>query len=259
MFAGLQLLCTWLIVNQNSYQNFAFLSSSNKVAGEIQSVNSNVTDYFNLQDVNTKLMEENAKLHRSLSTNTPTRPSERTLFNSYQYIPAQVVYNSIRYNNNYLTLDKGSKHGIKAGMGVITSGGIVGKVKACSDNFSTVYSLLHADMEVSSELKRTKALCSTKWGNNDPFNADLLYLSRQARIAEGDTVVTSGNNAIFPPNTLIGIVESYERPKSETFMQAKIKLSTEFDQLDFVYVVKNRFSAEKDSLEKASEITIDQP
>ncbi|MFT5617302.1 MAG: rod shape-determining protein MreC [Arenicella sp.] len=257
---GLQLLCAWLIVNRNSYQNFAYLSSSSRVMGEVYTVTGSVESYFNLTEVNKQLMAENARLRKqrdkenSIATffNDSTLNSfqnDTTFFSSYSYIPAQVINNSIRLDDNYLTLDKGTKDGIEPGMGVITSNGIVGKVKACSEHFSSVYSVLHSSMLVASELKKSKSLCSTKWNTKDYSTANLLYLSRQSLLKAGDTVVTAGNNSIFPPNMMIGTISTFEKLKSESFMQAEIKLSTDFSKLDYVYIVKNKFSAEKDSLE----------
>jgi rod shape-determining protein MreC len=257
---GLQLFCAWLIVNRNSYQNFAYVSSSSRVMGEVYSVTGSVGDYFDLTEINEQLKAENARLRKQYDKNSVATfvydstlnnllQDDTTFFSSYSYIPAQVINNSIRFDDNYLTLDKGTKDGIKPGMGVITSTGIVGKVKACSDNFSSVYSVLHSSTLVASELKKSNTLCYTKWNTKEYSTANLLNLSRQTLLKAGDTVVTAGNNSIFPPNMMIGTISTFEKLKSESFMKAEIKLSTNFSQLDYVYIVKNRFSAEKDSLE----------
>ena len=249
-FLGLQLLAIWLIVNQNTYQSFAFLSSSNQVVGNLSDASGNVVDYFELKDQNTRLMRENALLRQqsSNSGNGNANPD------SYRFIPAQVVNNSIRFNNNYITIDKGLADGIAPGMGVITDNGIVGKVKACSDHFSTVYSLLHTALEISSEIKKDGSLCSTKWeaSRGDYTQASLLHLARHKQINQGDTVITSGSNAVFPPNILIGMVNNVSREGTGRMLEVQIDLSTEFSQLDYVYVIRNKYAAERDSLEQAT-------
>lgn len=248
-FVALQLVAAWLIVNKNTYQNFAFLSSSNQVISGVNNTTGGVTDYFGLKVKNDSLLNEIAFM-KELVSNSVTQ-GNRT-HDIYDYTPAHVVNNSVRFNNNYLTIDKGTVDGIKPGMGVISAQGIVGKVKACSDHFSTVYSLLHSGIQVSSELKKDGSICSTKWKSGDYTAANLLFLARHKVINQGDSVVTSGNNAIFPPNILIGTVREVSKDGSASFLDVTINLSTDFSQLDYVYIIENKFAAERDSLEKSS-------
>ena len=178
--------------------------------------------------------------------------SDSTVIPQFEYISAKVINNSIRRVNNYLTINKGSADGVEPGMGVIGSWGIVGKVRATSRDFSTVYSILHSDMLVSSEIKRNNVLCTTTWTGEDPMYADLLYVPRHIKILKGDTVVTSGYNAIFPENEPIGVIDNFWINENETFFHVKVKLATDFRTLSYVYIIKNKFRAEKDSLEQAT-------
>ncbi|MGB0522114.1 MAG: rod shape-determining protein MreC [Flammeovirgaceae bacterium] len=248
-FVALQLIAAWLIVNSNTYQGFAFLSSSNRVIGGVNNATGNVVDYFDLQKTNERLMRENALLRQQTSNATTRNLATR---DTYRFIPGEVVNNTIRFNNNYLTINKGLADGVTPGMGVISDEGIVGKVKACSEHFSTVYSLLHSDIQVSSELKKDGSICSTKWGAEDYTVANLLFLARHKKINQGDTVVTSGSNAVFPPNIMIGTVKEVNKDESASFLDVKINLATEFSQLDYVYVIKNKYAAERDSLESTT-------
>ena len=98
-------------------------------------------------------------------------------------------------------------HGITPGMGVMSAVGIVGKVKAVSDHFATVVSLLHPAMQVSAKLSHSGVLGTIQWTGRDPFRAQLLYVPRHVQIELGDAVVTSGYNATFLAGTMIGHVE----------------------------------------------------
>ncbi|MEN7547489.1 rod shape-determining protein MreC [Rapidithrix thailandica] len=254
VFLALELICMWLIFTQNTYQRYAFLSSSNALAGNVFSVSDNISGYFHLTAENQTLVKENARLRNllwSLSPNVNT-DSLRTDSLEYEFIPAKVVNNSFLQSNNYLTINKGRKHGLKPGMGVISTLGVVGKIKACSENFSTVYSLLHSNIMVSSQLKKSKTLCTTKWEGTDYTEASLLYISRHVEISQGDTVVSSGSNAVFPENILIGVVNKVDNNESESFQNIQLKLATDFSNLSYVYVINNFSRAEKDSLESAS-------
>src|SRR5690606_28951757 len=84
----------------------------------------------------------------------------------YSYIEARVINNSVNRKNNYLTVNRGHRHGIKKGMGVISSRGIVGIVLNVSDNFSTIQSLLHSDTRISASLAKSQAFGSLVWGVN---------------------------------------------------------------------------------------------
>ena len=226
-----------------------------------------VFQYFNLVNVNEDLSHENAFLRELIEKEqTNILPSDTskwrldTLYlnptdtvQQYEYIPARVINNSFRLSDNYITIDKGSLHGIKADMGVISSGGIVGQVKVVSNKYSTIYSLLHSEMFVSSMIDRLGVFCTTKWQGNNPIKANLLYVPRHVNVQQGDSIVTSGYNAIFPAGIPIGVVEAIDISPNETFYEIEIILSNDFSRLSYVYLINNKFRLEKDSLESSYE------
>ncbi len=259
-FLFFEVLCTILIVSSGKYQSSSFFNTANVISSTVFTIKNNISNYFNLARQNRDLAKENAFLRDIISDNIKNRSevlpeihgADSVITNQFNYIMAKVINNSVRRVNNYLTVDKGTKDGVKPGMGVISSWGIVGKVRACSKDFSTVYSLLHSDMLVSSEIKSNHVICTTSWTGEDPLYASLLYVPRHVKLSAGDTVVTSGYNAIFPENEPIGIIESYYINENETFYHIKIRLSTDFNTLSYVYIIKNKSEFEKDSLEQAT-------
>ena len=134
-------------------------------------------------------------------------------------------------------------------MGVIGADGVVGQVKAVSDRYTTVLSLLHSGMSVSSLHKRTAVLCTIHWDGIDPKQAKLLYVPRHINILRGDTIVTSGYNAVFPESIAIGVVESVNALENDTFLNIDVNLSVDFHSLSIVYIVDNTYKNEKDSIE----------
>lgn len=166
----------------------------------------------------------------------------------FEFWSAKVINNSIHLNQNHITLNKGKKQGIREGMGVFNEQGVIGRVKGVTENFSSVISLLHIDLLLSSKIKRTKVFGSTKWDGNNPQLAKLLYVPRHVQVTEGDTVVTSGYNAVFPEDIPIGWVKEV-RPGEETnYLDITIQLSTDFTKLSYVYLVENHLRQELDSL-----------
>jgi rod shape-determining protein MreC len=171
---------------------------------------------------------------------------------AYPLVPARILNNSLRAVDNYLTLNVGTADGVQPGLGVVGAAGVVGQVKAASEHYATVFSLLHSKMAVAAKIKRDGTFGSVKWPGDDYSHALLDYIPRQNRLVRGDTVVTSGYNAVFPEGVLVGTVESFVKEPDKNFWTVRLRLSVDFSRLTYVYVVHNRPHTERDSLETAA-------
>ncbi|MTI21012.1 rod shape-determining protein MreC [Fulvivirga sp. RKSG066] len=178
--------------------------------------------------------------------------SDIDIITKYEFDRAKVINNSTRRFNNYITINKGREAGIEPDMAVIDNDGVVGKVKSVSKHFSVITSILHSDVLVSSKIKRTGDLSTTKWGGQDPYMAKLLYVPLHVDLQEGDTVVTSGYNAIFPEGIPIGIIKSFETRKDAQFYDVEMELASDLNELSYVYIIRNRLKIEQDSVETAT-------
>ncbi len=254
VFLVFESLSAFLIVQNQNYHKAAFINSSNVLVGSVVETTTNVSDYFSLKSQNEVLSIEIATLKERLAlfeeqvdATQVAGSSKDTLYN---YLSAKVVNNSFRQLNNYLTLNKGIKDGILANQGVIGVDGIVGKIRSASKNFSIVVSLLHTDFLVSAVHNRSGTFCTTNWDGRDPGFANLLYVPRHVFLNKGDSVTTSGYNSIFPADQLVGIVEEINTSQNATFHDIRIKLATDFSQLNYVTVVENKLAVQKDSLEQ---------
>jgi rod shape-determining protein MreC len=263
IFVALQAVCVGFIVKYNNYQSAAFLNSSNRYAASVLITSNNVSSYFGLKEVNEQLAYENAHLREKLmlieknlhtpdSTNGLIIPKEIIDEQLFQFIPAKVINNSVRRMTNFITIDKGTDDGIEPGMGIINSNGVVGMVRAASKNYATVTSVLHSSVYLSSKIKSSNTFCSTNWDGKNPSLAKLLFVPRHVKVADGDTVVTSGFSGLFPEGIMVGTIKDKTITGDATFYDIKINLSTDFYQLQHVYVVKNQLKVEKDSLEQNS-------
>ena len=266
-FVFFEVMSFWLIIGNSKVHNAAFFNTSNRLIASIYRMKNEVYQYFSLTNVNDDLVRENAFLRELIEeeqkqrqkTDTEIWELDTLLVNptdtarQYEYIPARVINNSFRSTNNYITVDKGSLNGIKPEMGVISSGGIVGMVKVVSKKYSTIFSLLHGEMFISSMIKRLGVFCTTKWQGNDPTRANVLYVPRHVKLQPGDSIVTSGYNAVFPPGIPVGIVETIEIEENETFYNIVIRLTNDFSSISYVYLINNKFKVEKDSVERVNE------
>ncbi|UCS94266.1 rod shape-determining protein MreC [Echinicola marina] len=257
LFIILEAIAIWLIVSYNSPQGAVFFNSSNSFTGSFLNAKDGFTSYFTLGSTNEDLAAKNAELMAKLASYTPKKDSatfelDSVLSSNYEFRSAKVINNSINLQTNQITLNKGAKDGIKEGMGVFNGEGIVGRVKGVSKNFASVISLLHTDLLISSKIKTKNEIGSTQWDGRDPQFAKLKYVPRHVEVSKGDTVVTSGYNAVFPEGLLVGTIEEVNKGTETNYLDITIKLATSFNKLTYVYLVENNMEAELDSLQEIS-------
>mgnify|MGYP003801234221 CR=1 FL=1 len=254
LFLLMEFFAFFYIVKSNYYQQSVFINSANAFTGGIYTVQSNLTDYLALKTVNNRLAVENARLRNNqrsafLSTNNKTFVVDDTLYQQqYEYTEARVVANTTNKINNYITLNKGYNHGIRKEMGVITSLGVAGIIKDVSANFCTVTSVLHSKSKISAKIKKNNYIGTLVWEGGDYRLANLKDIPTHVKIASGDTIVTSGYSLIFPGGLMIGTVYFYDSGKNNDFYNIKIRLSTDFNKISYVYIVKSLMKPELEEL-----------
>jgi rod shape-determining protein MreC len=103
---------------------------------------------------------------------------------------------------------------------------------------------------VSGLLKRTGHFGTVQWKGRNPDEISFLYIPRHVKPIVGDTVVTSGYNAVFPEGIMIGTISDIKLSDEALFYELKIKLSQDFRKLSFVTVIKSQLKHEQDSIEQ---------
>jgi len=250
-FLLLETFCAWMLVQNNQYQSTRFFNSSNRIAANILAFSQGMREYFSLREINHELSTENAEL-RTLLEQQEQRPENfftTDTLERFDFVSAKVINNSVAQFKNYITINRGEDAGIKPGMAAISSFGAVGKVKSVSDHFAVLISLLNTDEQVSSVLKRTGNFGTAQWAGSDPRMISLLYVPRHVQPMVGDTVITSGYNAVFPEGVLIGIVKEVNLKEEALFYDIEVELAQDFRRLSFVKVIRSNLKSELDSLE----------
>lgn len=256
LFVFLQLIGFSLLVSYNKFHNVSFLSWTGEVSGTLYSAVNNFSQYVELKEKNDELAEENARLRSLLkesylSQRAEFNPFTDTLFqNQFTYTEARAINSTVDVSDNFFTLNKGSKQGVEQEMGVLGASGVVGIVTSVSDNFSVVMPLIHSDFQLSSRLKSSSYFGILKWEPNNDEVAYLHDIPNHVQLFIGDTILTKGASGIFPPDQLVGVIESWESNPGSDFYMIKVRLSTIFRRTDHVYVIKNVFQKELIELEK---------
>ncbi len=251
----MEVLCGYLIVQNNNFQRASFVNSTNLVATKVNSAVSSVTEYINLGITNDALSRENAALKTLLPNvfyiDSAIRHvnSDTTIKQQYTFMTAKVINNSTNRRSNYLTLNRGSLQGVKPEMGVICPDGVVGIVKDVSDHYCTVISFLHKDSRYSARLKKTNFIGSLVWEGFDATHATLNDIEKHVKVTKGDTLITTSYSSIFPEGIMLGVVEKVNPSKGSTFQDISIRLSTPFGSVSYVYVIDNLLKDEQKALE----------
>jgi len=256
-FLLLELFCAWLIVQNNQYQGAAFFNSSNGMVAGLNSFSQDVREYFSLRETNRLLAEENVQLrnvlekrNEVLNISGTNHITDTTITSRFEFISAKVVNNSVDRFTNFITINKGEDDGIVPGMAVISPSGIVGKVKTVSTHYGVVTSLLNIDVMVSAILKRTGNFGTVQWDGRDQEEVKLNFVPRHVKPVKGDTIVTSGYNAVFPEGIMIGTIADIKLSDEALFYELRVKLSQDFRKLSYVAVIKSNLKHEQDSLEQ---------
>lgn len=259
LFAAYVIISLVLLFSHNAFQQSVYLTSANTVTSSVYGMSSQVTGYFHLKSINESLQASNAMLENEVlnlrhqlaecATKIPDSTSRNGFINRFGYISATVINNSVRHPRNYFSIDKGSRDGIRTGMGVVDQNGVAGIVNVVGNSTSRVISLLNETQHFSVKLKDTHFIGSLNWRGFDPSVAYMDEVPRHAEFHVGDTVVTSGYSTTFPEGIPVGTVMNRVRGSDDNFFVLKVKLNSDFKALSTVRIIKDEYKPELDSLQ----------
>ena len=240
----------------NQYQKAGVVSFVQNITGFYHSKIFSITEYLNLRETNEILSKENARLKNILEQ---AYRSDEIFFykqvdadtkQQYYMTSAKIINNSVNKKHNYLTLNKGTEHGISREMAVVSPEGVVGVIYDASNKFSTVISLLNTNLKISAKLKKNDYFGSLAWDGKDYRHAILSEIPYHVNLVKGDTIVTSGHSSIFPENILVGVIEDFST-KSGNFYEINVRLSTNFKRIRYINVISNLSKKEQLELENS--------
>lgn len=261
LFLLLQVLAITLLVRYSHSHQAAYMQFAYEVTGRINRSYASFTGFFALADNNRRLAERNTVLANELKQNFTfidtsvvarefvVKQDSTTITRKYFWRPARVINNSVSSQNNFITLERGQLQGIKKGMAVVSASGIVGIVTDVSDNMSIVMSLLHRKSSTSVALAKSGINGILEWDGHRPDRLQLKNIPKSAKIAVGDTVITSAISFNYPQGLMAGTIASFKVDEAGTNYVVQVKPGTNFYTLDFVSVIENRFLNEQKELE----------
>ena len=260
------------IFNSNYFHKSKVILFSNSITNYTNEVFENIDWYFELKKINSSLVEENLILKNQLEKFIKKNSIDSLENVAFQYQNAKVISNNLSSFKNNLIINKGTKHGLKNEMGVISSTGIVGIIDRTSKNYSSVMSVLNTESKINAKVKRTSHFGTLEW--NGLRNRDLLLndIPETADIKIGDSIITGGMSLIFPEGINIGVISDIMKQEKfndtimkfninnqfkiariefrENYLNIEVKLHTDMNNLNNVYVIESLNKDEFENIKK---------
>lgn len=254
-FTVLQLICLSFILRESVFQRTILLSSINGVTGSAFELREDLYSYFSLRETNEMLLEENLKLIDNRPISFQMIDKEYAMINDtlfsrrYTFQYANVINSTKELLDNYVTLDKGRRHGVEPRMGVLSGMRLLGRVEKVTENYSLVVPVIHRNFKVSAKIPATGHFGVLSWSGEDYRYAQLNQIPKEAKVQVGQIVVTRGAGSLFPPNIEIGEISDVDLESGSDFYILEVELNVDMARLNKVLLVKDLRAQELDSLE----------
>lgn len=251
-----------LIFNSNYFHRSKVIILLNNISNFSSENFDYIIEYFELKDINLDLTKENLFLKNQLEKVKQYSNLDSLKNTNFTFRNAKVISNNLSSFKNHLIINKGVRHGLKNEMGVINSTGIVGIINRTSKNYSSVMSVLNIDTKINAKVKRTSHFGTLEWNGRRTSYLVLNDIPETANIKVGDSIITGGMSLIFPEGINIGVVSEIINQNKisdtvvrfggnideakyldfdfkENYLTVKVKLHTDMNNLNNVYVIES--------------------
>lgn len=209
--------------------------------GDIAASKNSAEENRKLKNQIKQLQNENARLSVYEEENDRLRKllDFKEKQSNYVTVPCEVAGRSFSNWNTQLVINKGTDHGIDVGAVVVENGGLVGTVTMAGKNWATVTTLLDAETSVSAMVIRSGAYGIVE-GNIKLVGdnlCELNYVAKDADIAIGDILQTSGLGTMYPQGIIIGKVKTVEQIAGQVERQITVEISADIFDLREALVI----------------------
>ena len=158
----------------------------------------------------------------------------------YKFINSNIISKSVSGYSSGFTIDKGSFHGVKASMPIISDeGALVGITYSVEPLSSRCKSILSYDLNVG-VYNQSTGETGILSGSFDTFldNKCIIGpLGEDSQMKAGDKILTSGLGEKYPRNLIIGTVDSFVPDEGSHSQNAVITLDESILDADYVMVI----------------------
>ncbi len=209
--------------------------------------------YFFLVNVSYENVELTRAYHQAVEKNHHLNEIElanqrlRNLLNfqqqtTFEVLAAEVIGKDPSAWFKTVMIDKGKADGLRNGLPVVISQGIVGQITEASTHYSQVMLIIDRNSAVDALAQRTRARGIIKGESEDQCRLD--YVLRKHDVKAGDTIISSGLDGVYPKGLLIGQVSDVIRRNADIFQEVTVRPFVDFEKLEEVLVILNPQMAE---------------
>jgi rod shape-determining protein MreC len=233
-------------IEDASYEVIAPIESAlRSLAEPIANTVSNYGDVRDLTLENDALRAENERLNAEIARlreeTTRREELERLLavknsLSNQEFIAASVFARDPSNLRQVVAIDRGRNDGLKAGMPVVTEGNtLVGTVTQVEDDHAWVTLVTDVDSAISCRILESRDEGVVSGGYNRRLAME--FVSQDATVKEGDTVVTSGLGGTYPAGLVLGKVTGISGQRQEIFRRVTVEPLASLARLETVLVM----------------------
>ncbi len=232
------ILRTWIVT--------VFAPVVSVVGGALSSIKGGIASYTDVRGAR----EENIELRDRVQQLTDEvnamreRAAEYDLLRTQLALPSRASYPRLSANViardasrwfRRLTIDRGALDGVKLSMPVATAGGIVGRVVSVGPNWSMVQVITDKQAGVGAMLQTSRAMGEVRGLDNG--RCEMKNISSSENVQEGESIVTTGLDRIYPKGLLVGVVERVEDDPNAPWHRLIIEPAAPVDRVEHVLVL----------------------
>lgn len=237
-----------------SYQGFSPLASlrssiraafdpavagSNTLTSPFTNAWTSITEYSKIKEENEALKRELSHYRSTKMTSAAAQDTLNVLLKEVdidyiggaETLLAQVNERPGNFASYSLELDRGTSHGVRVGMPVVSSQGLIGRITEVSRSSSKLRLIEHPDFPLGIRVVGTGEVALARGSG---FDAELIVtegLNEKSDVKAGDYVVTSGiEGSSYPPDLAVGTVSAVEF--DDTLLQQTVRVDPIADMSD---------------------------
>jgi len=160
-----------------------------------------------------------------------------------QAITASIIANSANSWFQSCMLNKGSADGVRKNMAVVTPLGVVGQVVAVTPHTAKVLLMTDPNSGIDVLVQRTRSRGIVS--GSLETGTILKYVKRSEDIQEGDRLITSGIDGVFPKGLMVGTVIKVRKQHLGLFQFVEIIPAVQSSRTENVLIVAASSSPDK--------------
>ena len=154
---------------------------------------------------------------------------------NYPTITARVIARDQTSIIKTILINKGTSHGLRVDLPVLSDQGVVGRIVEASSHVSKILLLIDESSNIDALVQETRIQGILQGAGS--LGCSLKYVSKTETVNVGNIVISSGLSGLFPKGLLLGSVKSVDKTDSGLFQKVDVAPFVDFARLEEVIVI----------------------